>query len=58
MHALGNSNQVIFLLYLEGLGSMSTGGTMLPPHYVNRYKAYYLGEWNNGQPSGIGKLYF
>ena len=25
---------------------------------MNRYKATYLGEWNNGQPNGIGKLYY
>jgi len=45
-------------LNLGGLGSASTTGFALPPHYLNRYKAYYLGQWNNGQPSGTGKLYF
>lgn len=30
----------------------------MPPYYINKYKAYYEGGWNAGQPTGTGKLYF
>lgn len=33
-------------------------GVYLPPHYHNKFSAFYDGPWDNGQPQGIGKLYF
>lgn len=33
-------------------------GVALPPYFVNRYGAFYLGEWKDGQPHGLGKLLY
>jgi hypothetical protein len=53
-----NYNQVIYIFILGPIAAPQTSGVSLPVYYLKKFNAYYEGEWDAGQPSGLGKLYF
>lgn len=49
---------MIYIFILGPIAAPQTSGVSLPVYYLKKFNAYYEGEWDAGQPSGLGKLYF